>query len=125
MASVKRIQIRDAEKPIAALPAKPIPRVTRLMALAIWFDEMIRTGDVKDYAELARIGKVSRARVTQIMDLLCLAPTTQAELLAHNGAGLPTERAIRERADTSLWQESMRLTGGTTAPWPHRRSLSR
>lgn len=35
-----------------------------------------------DYAELARIGRVSRARVSQIMDLLNLAPNIQEELFS-------------------------------------------
>lgn len=49
--------------------------IARLMALAIWFDELIRTGEVKS------IGGVSRARVTQIMDLLNLAPEIQYNIL--------------------------------------------
>ena len=32
-------------------------------------------------AELARLGWVSRARITQVMDLLLLAPEIQEELL--------------------------------------------
>lgn len=57
------------------------PRITRLMALAIWFEKLIADGDVADYAELARLGQVSRARVTQIMNLLLLAPDIQTEIL--------------------------------------------
>ncbi len=49
---------------------EPVPRIARLMALAIHFDQLIRDGAVEDYADLARLGKVSRARITQIMDLL-------------------------------------------------------
>jgi hypothetical protein len=33
-----------------------IPRITRLMALAIKFQEMVDRGDVRDYADLARLG---------------------------------------------------------------------
>lgn len=51
-----------------------LPRITKLMALAIKFDQMIRDGVVVDQAELARLGHVSRARMTQIMNLLNLAP---------------------------------------------------
>ena len=39
------------------------------------------SGQVKDYAELARLGHVSRARITQIMNLLLLAPDIQEEIL--------------------------------------------
>ena len=58
-----------------------IPRITRLMALAIRFDELIRDGEVADYSELAKLGNVSRARVTQIMNLLMLAPDIQEQIL--------------------------------------------
>jgi hypothetical protein len=58
-----------------AAPAPPrIPRITRLMALAIKFQAMIDRGEVKDYADLARLGIVTRARITQIMNLSLLAP---------------------------------------------------
>ncbi|HSQ57613.1 MAG TPA: hypothetical protein VLM40_17965 [Gemmata sp.] len=58
-----------------------LPRVARLMALAIRFDQLVRNGTVADYAELARLGRVTRARITQVMNLLNLAPNIQEELL--------------------------------------------
>ena len=58
-----------------------IPRITRLMALAIKFQEMVARGEVRDYADLARLGYVTRARLTQIMNLLLLAPDIQEQLL--------------------------------------------
>ena len=66
-------------------PPKPVegrlPRVARLMALAIRYDEMLRRGDVPDMATLARQGQVTRARISQIMGLVLLAPDIQEELL--------------------------------------------
>ena len=64
--------------PVAAGRA---PRIARLMALALRFEELVRSGAVRDYAELARLGQVSRARLTQIMNLLHLAPDLQEEIL--------------------------------------------
>jgi len=58
-----------------------IPRISRLMALAIHFDHLIRSGAITDQAELARLGHVTRARVTQIMNLLLLAPDIQESIL--------------------------------------------
>ena len=63
------------------IPAGRISRLSRLMALAIRFDMLIRDGIVADQAELARLGNVTRARVTQIMNLLLLAPDLQEEIL--------------------------------------------
>jgi hypothetical protein len=38
------------------------------MALAIKLHEMVNSGEVQDYTDLARLGYVTRARVTQIMN---------------------------------------------------------
>ena len=58
-----------------------LPRVTRLLALALRFEELLGTGVIADYAALARLGHVSQARITQIMNLLALAPSIQEEIL--------------------------------------------
>lgn len=60
---------------------KRSPRVTRLMALAIKFQDMVDRGEARDYADLTRLGYVTRARLTQIMNLLLLALDIQAEIL--------------------------------------------
>ena len=81
----RRRQRRDgspgSESAPPPLPPGRVPRVARLMALAIRFDLLLREGVVADYTALARLGHVSRARVTQIMNLLCLAPDLQEALL--------------------------------------------
>ena len=58
-----------------------VPRIARLMALALRFEQLVRSGAVRDYAELARLGQVSRARLTQVMSLLHLAPDLQEQIL--------------------------------------------
>jgi hypothetical protein len=68
-------------RPATPSPVGRTPRVAKLMALAIRFDGLIRDGIVRDYAELARLGRVTRARITQIMNLLLLAPDLQEALL--------------------------------------------
>jgi hypothetical protein len=77
------------------------------MALAIRFDQLIRDGDVTDQAELARLGRVTRARLTQIMNLLSLAPDIQEWTLflstTERGRDLVTERQLRPIAATASW----------------------
>ena len=80
-------------------PGGPEPRPARvscLLALAHRFEGLVRSGTVKDYAELARLGHVSRARVTQIMNLLNLAPAIQ-EYILWLPAGQRSEKTITER----------------------------
>jgi hypothetical protein len=55
--------------------------VARLLALAHRFDELLRQGVVENYSELARLGHVTPARISQIMSLLFLAPAIQEEIL--------------------------------------------
>ncbi len=103
----RRLRTGAAPKPKALEPGR-IPRVSRLMALAIHFDCMIRKGVVQDYADLARLGGVCRARISQIMDLLNLAPAIQEELLFlprnYGGRDSVTERRIRRIAAGSMWR---------------------
>jgi hypothetical protein len=71
-------------KPAAGTPDLPpgrVPRVARLLALALKFERLVRDGVVKDYAELARLGQVTRARMSQVMGLLHLAPDVMEEVL--------------------------------------------
>jgi hypothetical protein len=51
------------------------------MALAIRFEQLLREGVVASYTELAALGHVTRPRVSQIMNLLQLAPDIQEEIL--------------------------------------------
>jgi hypothetical protein len=89
-----------------------IPRITRLMALAIKFQEMVERGEVRDYADLARLGYVTRARITQIMNMLNLAPRIQEDILAtgepSSRAEAVTERQIRSITKLVLWADQMR-----------------
>ncbi|HEY7312721.1 MAG TPA: hypothetical protein VH643_25380 [Gemmataceae bacterium] len=64
-----------------ALPPGRVPRVSRLMALALRFEELVRTGQIANYRELASPGHVTRARVSQITNLVHLAPDLQEALL--------------------------------------------
>jgi hypothetical protein len=90
-------------------PAAPkIPRLTRLMALAIKFQDMIDRGEVKDYAEIAELGYVTRARVTQIMSLLQLAPDIQEQILSGVLSKPLAERHIRRVVSAVDWCQQRR-----------------
>src|SRR5690242_12026727 len=93
----------------ASAPSR-IPRITRLMALAIEFQDMVDRSEVRDYADLARLGYVSRARITQIMNLLNLAPDIQEVLLSSSApAEYVTERGLRHITAVVGWSEQRKL----------------
>src|SRR5262249_11596610 len=68
-----RKELAVGPEPAAAPPGR-VPRVARLLALAHRLEGLLRGGVARDYAELGRLGHVTRARVSQLMSLLYLAP---------------------------------------------------
>jgi hypothetical protein len=82
-----------------------ISRIARLMALAIRFEGLVNDGTVRDYADLARRGHVTRARMTQIMKLLHLAPDIQERLLFLPPIEGLNERNLRSIVCQTNWTE--------------------
>jgi hypothetical protein len=76
----KELRTDQGPKSTSTLPLR-LSRVARLMALALRFERLLRGGEVASYAELARLGRVSCARISQILNLLQLAPDIQERLL--------------------------------------------
>jgi hypothetical protein len=90
----------------AAVAGPSVPRMSRLLALALKMEQMIQEGTVKNYSELAHLGQVSAARITQVMNLLHLAPDLQEEILVGRTPedGL-RESAVRKLSAVVLWSE--------------------
>jgi hypothetical protein len=95
------------------VPLGRVPRVARLLALALRLEQLVQTGVIAHYAELARLGHVSRARVTQILNLRWLAPDLQEAVLL-----LP--RTVRGRDPISL-RQLQRVAA--ELDWEHQRRL--
>lgn len=108
-----RKELREGDDPTPAMPVGRVPRVSRLMALAIRLDQLIRDGEVNDQAELARLGHVTRARLTQIFNLLSLAPDIQEALLflpaTVRGRDAITEKQLRPIASVPDWRKQRRI----------------
>ncbi len=106
--------------PQLQIPAGRIPRISRLMALAIKMDRLVQEGCVRDYAELARLGHVSRARITQIMNLNFLAPDIQEDLLflphVERGRDPIREHAVRPIAAMPDWRKQRRMWKAMRGP---------
>jgi len=98
-------------------PTEPgrVPRAARLMALAIRFERLLREGVFESYTELAALGHVTRARVSQIMNLLNLAPDIQEQLLflprTQRGRDPIHLRQLQPIAGTPDWRKQRRLWG--------------
>ena len=97
----------------APVPLGRVPRVARLLALALRLEQLVQTGVIANYAELARLGHVSRARVTQILNLRWLAPDLQEAVLF-----LP--RTVRGRDPIPL-RQLQRVAA--ELDWKHQRRL--
>ncbi|GIW80431.1 MAG: hypothetical protein KatS3mg105_2238 [Gemmatales bacterium] len=114
--------------PTPARPIEPgrIPRVARLMALAIRFEAMLRDGVVESYTELAALGHVTRPRISQIMNLLNLAPEIQEELLflprTQRGRDPIQLRQLQPIASTPDWRKQRRMWEALQMNFPKKRS---
>ena len=112
-AGSKRLKQSDeVEKPTPVAEGR-IPRLSRLMALAIRLDGDLQRGKIRDYADIARFGRITRARATQIMNLLNLAPDIQEEILflprTFTGRDAVTENDLRTIASEAVWENQRRL----------------
>ena len=107
-----RKELKDGQAAPAPTPGR-VPRIARLMALAIRLEEQVRTGVVGSYSELAAAGHVTRARVSQIMSLLYLAPDVQEAILflprAERGRDPVILRDLLPIAATPDWRRQRRL----------------
>lgn len=110
----KKLEVGDATPdPEALVEPGRVPRVARLMALAIRLERLVAEGVARDYADLARLGGVTRARLTQIMNLTLLAPDIQEALLflprtlrRRDSVNEPQLRAIAAIPD---WRKQRRM----------------
>ena len=86
-------------------------RIARVMVLAHKLDELVRSGEVTDHGELARLGHVSPARICQYMTLLHLAPAIQEYLLflAVSQASPISEADLRRIAREPRWDRQRAL----------------
>ncbi len=101
--------------PKPKMPSAPgkLPHITKLMALAIRLEHLLANGQVKDQAEIARVAGITRARVTQILNLTNLAPDIQQSILDLEPSTdyVPRfrEREVRTIAITANWEKQRLL----------------
>jgi len=105
-----RKQLRDGAAP--DVPVGRVPRIAWLMALALRCERLIRDGVMTDQSELARFGRITTSRMTQIMSLLNLAPDLQERILflprTERGRDEVKEADIRPIAKTLDWRKQRR-----------------
>ena len=107
----REARTRRAHRKPAALPeiVERVPRITRLLALALKFEQLIESGEVSNYTVLGQLGQVSRSRITQMTGLLNLAPDIQEEILflrPEQARQLRiSEPSVRKLTATLLWHK--------------------
>ena len=122
----KRVGVPKSKMPSA--PAK-LPHITKLMALAIRLEDLLATGQVKDQAEIARVAGITRARVTQIINLANLAPDIQQAILDLEPTTDPVpqfrEREVRTIAILPNWEKQRLMWKRLVKRTAETRSVSR
>ena len=113
-----RQEMQAGESPRTPCERGRVPRVAKLLALAHRFEHLVRNGAVADYAALARLGWVSRARISQIMSLLSLAPDLQERVLflprTERGRDPIQMRHLLPIAQVADWKVQRQLWAGLT-----------
>jgi hypothetical protein len=88
-------------------PVRRPARVSRMLALAHHIQRAIDAGKLSDGAEAARRFGLTRARLSQLLSLLVLAPDVQDAVLhavAVDGQEPFTERTLRPITRLSEWE---------------------
>jgi len=109
--SGKRVTFAERPKEPPPPTVRRPAHVARMLALAHHIQGAIDDGRVADRAAVARGLGLTRARVTQLLDLLLLAPDVQDEVLrmeAVDGVEPMSERALRAVARMGWWMEQQR-----------------
>jgi len=122
--ATKKKGTRQRGSSIVVERSERVPRVTRLLALALKFEELIGAGEVSNYAAMAQIGQVSRSRITQMTALLNLAPDIQEEILflrPEEALRLRiSEPSLRKLTATLLWTKQREEWRGLRGPTRNR-----
>ncbi len=92
----------DTPPPVDKSDTRPVSRAARMLALAHYVERLAEEGTIASYADAARQLGVSRARMTQILNLLNLPPRVQEGLLL--GDLHLSERRIRARVARVEWE---------------------
>jgi hypothetical protein len=101
------------------LPAGRVPRISKLMALALSIEKRVKAGELESYAHVAELGHVTRARITQIVNLVNLAPDIVEAILflprTETGRDLfllrdlqPITQELDWKRQRKLWRELAR-----------------
>jgi hypothetical protein len=120
---------RIVREPVKVKPVEPgqIPRVSRLMALAIRFERMLQDRDASDQSSLAQMVNVTQPRMTQILNLLHLAPDIQEAILflprrlkgndpIHEKMLRPLTAEVNWHRQREMWQKILDSSRGYHEP---------
>ena len=117
----RRVAFDETPLPPPPEPVARPARVARMLALAHRLEAAIGRGEYVDRADVARQLGITRARVTQLLDLTLFAPEIQEEILemvAVDGREPLAERELRPIVRHAAWGEQRWVWSGLTAGRP-------
>ena len=100
-----RRRMEVVEKSAPAREAKVPSRLARMLALAHHVERLVEAGELESYSAAADALGLTRARLTQVMNLLLLAPAVQERVLF--GHGRATERSLRSTVGKANWTKQL------------------
>jgi hypothetical protein len=124
---------KQTPRTVLTAPGANVPRIAQLLALAHHIHGMIQSAEIRDWAEAARLAGITRARMTQIANLLLLSPEIQDAVLVFPqvpaGRDRITERHLRTLIRRADWRnqrcEWAALSSGLSGDRPDARFMGR
>ena len=98
-----RRELADGPAPDPPAGQEAVPRVTRLLALAHRWNNLLERGEVQNQAEIARLMGITEARVSQIMNLTFLAAAIQEDIMRGTAHPKLTESILRKALQSPVW----------------------
>ncbi len=89
-------------------------RIAMILALARKYERMVNSRKVESFTDLAMKSGLTKARISQLMDLTLLAPDLQRVIMrlqSTDGIEPVTERGIRKLVNVVGWGEQRREWG--------------
>ncbi len=106
-----RVHLQTEAKPVT-VQAPKILRAARMLAVAHTLSARLGVGEFTDFTDMAQRFGLSRARITQLVNLTFLAPDIQEEILwmrSPVGDDRITEHELRTIAAQGVWEVQRQL----------------
>ena len=104
-----QVSLRPVQQIVKKTNIKKESPLRQSLVLAYQIQRLLDQGKIKNLSEAATWLNICNARISQILNLLCLAPEIQNEILQDGCLGKVTEYHIRWIAMEADWKKQAKM----------------